>query len=397
MSFSIYFTNNPKRQYFQMNEQKNAVMKNVIFIFLLLSVLFVFVACGKETDSTNSSVSLVGFVNKSEKTLLATFDYESDDFTILKEYPLFAALEECSLNLGKMRVAYTKWNEDGDNRKLVIEELDSGNIVEYYTDKGLSISNPLFVDNDGIQLVFKKTILKDGFPQESICIFNTVTGEEKKIRETLSINTVKIDDDDNRIYGIEQRELDVLLGHYGGQPVSLDETGSRIFVKFSAPFLGADGNVYYSASLYRNAAKQGTGLVIASGIWRYRVLDGESERLYGASGRRMVGRMSVNPMCNMLLFVECFLITGEESSIMCFDMKTGETKEIITPSPDRWANLDPVFISENEFTYLSVSKGKNEQSAVRYLYNLVDNAWERIEVTYNGNVELLRSFSVVID
>jgi hypothetical protein len=372
-------------------------MKNVIFVFLLLFALFVFAACNGETDSANGSVSLVGFVNDGEKTLLATFDYESDDFTVLKEYPLFATSEECSLNLGEMRAAYTKWNEEGNNRRLVIEELDSGDIGECYTDKGLSVNNPLFVNNNGTQLVFKKTVLKDGFPQESLCIFNTVTEEEKEIGESLSIATVRIDDDDNRIYGIEQGELDELLEYYGGQPVSLDETGSRIFAKFSAPFLGADGNVYYSASLYRNAAKQGEGLVIASGIWRYCVSDGESERLYGASGRRMVGRLSVNPTCNMLLFVECFLITGEESSIMCLDMKTGEITEIITPSVNKWANLDPVFISENEFTYLSVRKGESEQSAVRYLHNLVNNAWEQIEVTYNGNVELLRFFSVVIN
>ncbi|MDR1135959.1 MAG: hypothetical protein LBL49_07250 [Clostridiales Family XIII bacterium] len=229
-------------------------------------LIVVFIFCSACERNTESEGLFIGFINTDNETVLTQYDIRKNDFALLKTYPAFAFAEECALANDETTLAYTMWDGDGRSRRLLIENLRSGETDEYYLGDNLSIEYPVFV-NDA-QLALRKTVVSDGFPNESICIFDPNDGREEIAGEVIDIITIKIDDDGNKTYGLTQDEFDKLLNDYGGEHEDIDKTGSRIFMKYSPPIRDYDGNgIYYSASLYRNAAIQGTGLVLASGIW----------------------------------------------------------------------------------------------------------------------------------
>ncbi|MDR1135960.1 MAG: hypothetical protein LBL49_07255 [Clostridiales Family XIII bacterium] len=68
---------------------------------------------------------------------------------------------------------------------------------------------------------------------------------------------------------------------------------------------------------------------------------------------------------------------------------------LIEPTDAEYVNLDPVFISNQQFTYLSIVKGGDENSATRYIYDLNDNSRKGVKVIFNGQIETLRRFSLL--
>ncbi|MCM3274135.1 hypothetical protein [Paenibacillus elgii] len=382
-------------------------MKRKILLILALSLLALlsFLFLNKKNyfvsqQETDYHDVFVGLLPKDQGSELALFDPHKNQFTKIKSLPHVSPDNYANITKDGATIAYTTWDETGTKRYLVVEDVKSEKKDEYLKDregKYEVVSPSWFLDKKRILML--RNDVSNSSADQDIIILDVDSGKTMTLAKGGYWVLVKFDEQDRKQFAMSQDELDQLIEKYGGdRKIPLEEAGSKVFVKFSKPSLSRDNKrVTYSASLYRNAAKQGEGLVIASSLWVVDLDTGKNKKIYSTKNKAMLGKATWGYDGASIAFVEYKDMTGENGKILTLDYTKPDSslRTIIETTDQTYTNLDPFYIQEKEITFLSIPEGKSEKEATRFIQKMDNETREILDVQLEGQKQLLRNFTFI--
>ena len=322
-----------------------------------------------------------------------------------REYKKIVALPEIASHCsgavspdGKY-AAYTQWNENGTALYLNIQEVGKENTKQVlFSDKPEQEITNLSWLPDGHRLLFVLT-KKEMYPHQEICIFDV----RNKILQPLVeggvwdgrdlINTV----DGNETWkdSMSQEELDQLIKKYGGpKTIPVEENGSKLFVKFSAPSVSPDGKtIAYSATLFRNFAKKGTPVWLASSIWTINTDEGELKRIYcNPEAESAIGRVTWSSDGKNLVFYRYQGMNGESGRLDCLNLDSQKVKTLVPLTKQHFTNFNALTMPDNNLLFISVPQDEPDKLE-QYIVNIDSGKIEPFNLQVDNQSVLLLGFS----
>ena len=378
-----------------------------------------------EDEHPTYTNTVVGLLPRSEGgSFFVSFDTDTWEPTTIKEMPNVTPDNYAAISSDSKYIAYTTWIDDYTFRYLVVENTLTGEVKAFYQD--MSVRNEIikisFMPDDGTLLLIKRDASIQSY--EEIHSLNIETGEDRTLvkgevwqartfvekevaaepfylkgSETyLEIQMLQeFSDEGDWGYYLMQDDIDEICTQYGGQSgVDMDNV-FFIYVEFSAPRCSADGTkILYSATLCRNSAPQGTPLWLASAVWLYDMSSGESAIIFATDDNAGIGRADwTADDNNSICFVTYYDNNGGRDSINYYDLSKEEHTVIFPYTDEHFNNVTLLPVGNNKLTFTSSSILAAFEESDTILYDISNGSHGVLNVTYDGDIVLLRNFIYV--
>lgn len=376
---------------------KKRRMETVVVI-MLISILCM--GCIQEMKN-NYSGDLAGIVKGDNKIDFIVYNTETNNFRKIASFPNDTFVEDATMTANGEKYAYTIWNEQGTHEYLVVKDIETHTEKEFFRDEKLpsDLKGIMFIDNKKILL--RKVEIPNGYPMEKILILDTETGKTVNIQEgynaLITGENSSNDKSKNRFELLTEKEdVDNLLQLYGSSKSSNDiEDDTVIFSKLSNPtIVESKSKIYYTKTLFRNIAVQGEGVILGSSIWCYDLNSNKSELLYTTEENDIIGYITVSLNGDTLVISKFRKTTGEDGQLFKINLSSPkEAKVIEKTKKSGYVFIDPMYLSDDIITFLSVENGMPLEDAKRYILNIDTGEIKELKAKYIDKNQLFRNFS----
>lgn len=387
-----------------MNNKIFSKKVSIVLCILLLSFVTIFIF---NINLNHFKGQFCGIVQNNGKNQIAVCNIKAGTFTIIKDIKLSKYIEYATVNNTGTKTAYTKWDKTLKNQYLIIENKFGKNLTygKVNNPKETSqIYTPMFINN-GKDLLCVRAFEKYGYPLEKLVIFNLKTKKEKIIdygqlimnnEEDFNNSIIKEENGKEIVHIFNQTQLNSMLDKYKASHRSLNNIGSRLFIKYSRPTYDYENNrIIFAKTLYQNFVTKGDAIILSSILWSYDIDSGKKEILYEGNHNCLIGKVDCKPNGTAVIFSES-MITGEDSKIIEFSFKqNGKIKYLVYPDDKHYANIDPMYLDNNHITYLSIAKDDLLDNAIRYTLDLENGKAKKVYLKYENKKELIKFFNKI--
>lgn len=374
-------------------------------VLILAAFALAFILCAGywviQERVANYQGQFSGMIMNEEQSIIAACDIENQS---VQEVGTIAPLEyegDVSIDSKGKIFAYTKWNETLTNQFVVVRGKNVGKDQVFgkeTTSRKLSTHHPILFSK-GTNLLCIETEEIDSFPKERLVIYDISAGTKTVVDET-EIKTIEATDENSESgYLVRQEEYDAFLKKYGAPPILLEkELASIIFMKYSGPVIDQkDHRILYAKTLYRNLGSNSKGIpVIASStIWSYDLETEDTKPIYGSEDNKLIGKLDISPDFCKIIFSESSSPNGEESQIVELELTddaAAKSTILYHSSGQHYVNIDPVYLSQNCISFLTIAKGEPLEKATRFIGDTTDHEYREIEIWFHEKKELLKLF-----